>query len=92
MSEVFPTNARATGFGLASGTGRLGTAFIIPIILWIKMASGCGLCLVRLQPWSWSRRHSCRYSGRKRKAWHWMSLPAHRLSRKAKTDEKQRHA
>lgn len=40
VSEVFPTNARATGFGLASGTGRLGTAFIIPTILWIQNGFG----------------------------------------------------
>ena len=29
-SEVFPTNARASGFGIAQAAGRLGTAFIIP--------------------------------------------------------------
>ena len=34
-SEVFPTNARASGFGWASGVGRLATAFIMPTILWI---------------------------------------------------------
>ena len=39
-SEVFPTNARATGFGFAQGTGRLGTAFIIPAILWIQTGYG----------------------------------------------------
>ena len=35
-SEVFPTNARASGFGWAAGVGRLATAFIIPTILWIQ--------------------------------------------------------
>ena len=35
-SEVFPTNARASGFGWASGVGRLATAFIIPTILWLQ--------------------------------------------------------
>jgi putative MFS transporter len=40
MSEVFPTSARATGFGLASGVGRLGTAFVIPAILWIQTGLG----------------------------------------------------
>jgi MFS transporter, putative metabolite:H+ symporter len=35
-SEVFPTNARASGFGIASGMGRLAVAFIIPAILWIQ--------------------------------------------------------
>jgi putative MFS transporter len=39
-SEVFPTNARASGFGIAQGVGRLGTAFIIPAILWIQMGYG----------------------------------------------------
>jgi putative MFS transporter len=35
-SEVFPTNARASGFGWASGVGRLATAFIMPAILLIQ--------------------------------------------------------
>jgi putative MFS transporter len=39
-SEVFPTNARASGFGIASGMGRLATAFIIPAILWIQNGFG----------------------------------------------------
>ena len=39
-SEVFPTNARASGFGLAQGVGRLGAAFIIPSILWIQTGYG----------------------------------------------------
>jgi putative MFS transporter len=43
-SEVFPTNARASGFGFAQGTGRLATAFIIPAILWIQ--SGYGTSVV----------------------------------------------
>jgi MFS transporter, putative metabolite:H+ symporter len=43
-SEVFPTNARASGFGWASGVGRLATAFIMPTILWIQ--SGFGLMTV----------------------------------------------
>jgi putative MFS transporter len=41
-AEVFPTNARASGFGIAQGTGRLGTAFIIPAILWIQQGYGLG--------------------------------------------------
>ncbi|HET7879406.1 MAG TPA: MFS transporter [Acetobacteraceae bacterium] len=41
-SEVFPTNARASGFGFAQGTGRLATAFIIPAILWIQTGYGAG--------------------------------------------------
>ena len=35
-SEVYPTNARASGFGWASGVGRLATAFIMPAILLIQ--------------------------------------------------------
>ena len=41
-SEVFPTNARASGFGVAAGAGRLATAFIIPAILWIENGYGVG--------------------------------------------------
>jgi putative MFS transporter len=43
-SEVFPTNARASGFGWAAGVGRLATAFIVPTILWIQ--NGYGLTTV----------------------------------------------
>jgi MFS transporter, putative metabolite:H+ symporter len=43
-SEVFPTNARASGFGMAAGVGRLATAGIIPAILWIQ--TGYGLTTV----------------------------------------------
>src|SRR5215467_2905784 len=43
-SEVFPTNARASGFGWAAGVGRLATAGIVPSILWVK--NGFGLTTV----------------------------------------------
>ncbi len=43
-SEVFPTNARASGFGWAAGVGRLATAGIFPAILWIQ--NGFGLTTV----------------------------------------------
>ena len=43
-SEVFPTNARASGFGWAAGVGRLATAFIMPTILWVQ--NGYGLTTV----------------------------------------------
>ena len=46
ISEVFPTSARATGFGIASGAGRLGTAFVIPGILWIQNGFGTGAVFV----------------------------------------------
>jgi putative MFS transporter len=39
-SEVFPTNARASGFGWAAGVGRLATAFIMPSILLIQQTYG----------------------------------------------------
>ena len=39
-SEVFPTNARASGFGWASGVGRIATAFLIPGILLLRTTSG----------------------------------------------------
>lgn len=39
-SEVFPTNARASGFGLAAGVGRLGNAFALPAILAIQIGYG----------------------------------------------------
>src|SRR5262249_45437164 len=39
-SEVFPTNARATGFGMAQCVGRLATAGIIPGIPWVQAAYG----------------------------------------------------
>ncbi len=41
-SEVFPTNARASGFGLAQSAGRLGAAFTIPAILWVQTGYGIG--------------------------------------------------
>lgn len=45
-SEVFPTNARASGFGIAQSAGRLGTAFIIPGILWVQTGYGVGAVFV----------------------------------------------
>jgi putative MFS transporter len=47
-SEVFPTNARASGFGWAAGVGRLATAFIVPTILWIKTGYGLTTVFVSL--------------------------------------------
>jgi putative MFS transporter len=44
ISEVFPTNARATGFGLAQSAGRIASAIIIPAILVIQ--KGYGLAAV----------------------------------------------
>ena len=42
ISEVFPTNARASGFGLCQAAGRIGAAVAIPGILWIQNAWGLG--------------------------------------------------
>ncbi len=39
-SEVFPTNARASGFGWAAGVGRLSTAGIFIAIPWIQNVWG----------------------------------------------------
>jgi MFS transporter, putative metabolite:H+ symporter len=44
ISEVFPTTARASGFGLAQAAGRIGAAVTIPSILWIY--TGFGLSAV----------------------------------------------
>jgi len=44
VAEVFPTNARASGFGLAQSAGRIGAAVAIPAILWIQ--NGWGLTSV----------------------------------------------
>jgi MFS transporter, putative metabolite:H+ symporter len=47
-SEVFPTNARASGFGWAAGVGRLATAFILPTILWVQHGFGVVTVFVSL--------------------------------------------
>jgi len=48
ISEVFPTNARATGFGLAQSVGRLATAGIIPAILIIQNGYGFATVFVTI--------------------------------------------
>lgn len=45
-SEVFPTNARASGFGIAQSAGRLATAGIIPGILWVQTGYGNAMVFV----------------------------------------------
>jgi putative MFS transporter len=40
IAEVFPTNARASGFGLAQSAGRIASAGIIPGILLVMNAYG----------------------------------------------------
>jgi putative MFS transporter len=39
-SEVFPTQARASGFGMAAGIGRLATAGFVPALPWIQASFG----------------------------------------------------
>lgn len=48
ISEVFPTNARATGFGLAQSVGRIATAGIIPLILIIQNRHGFAAVFVAI--------------------------------------------
>jgi putative MFS transporter len=40
ISEVFPTNARASGFGLCQAAGRIGAFVAIPSFLWIQRGFG----------------------------------------------------
>jgi MFS transporter, putative metabolite:H+ symporter len=40
ISEVFPTNARASGFGLCQAAGRVGAFVAIPSFLWIQQGFG----------------------------------------------------
>src|SRR6266446_5543265 len=40
ISEVFPTNARASGFGLCQSAGRVGAFVAIPSFLWIQQGFG----------------------------------------------------
>lgn len=39
-SEVFPTHARASGFGMAAGTGRFATAIFVPVLPMIQSSFG----------------------------------------------------
>ena len=48
ISEVFPTNARASGFGMAQAAGRLSTAFIIPGILIVMNAYGVSAVFITI--------------------------------------------
>ncbi|HEX3862640.1 MAG TPA: MFS transporter [Stellaceae bacterium] len=48
IAEVFPTNARASGFGLAQSAGRIASAFIIPGILILQNAYGLSAVFVAI--------------------------------------------
>jgi putative MFS transporter len=40
ISEVFPTNARASGFGLCQAAGRAGAFIAVPAVQWIQKGYG----------------------------------------------------
>jgi putative MFS transporter len=46
ISEVFPTNARASGFGLCQAAGRIGAFVAIPSFLWIQKGIGLNAVFV----------------------------------------------
>jgi MFS transporter, putative metabolite:H+ symporter len=46
ISEVFPTNARASGFGLAQAAGRIGAFFTIPAFFWVEKSFGLNAVFV----------------------------------------------
>jgi MFS transporter, putative metabolite:H+ symporter len=48
IAEVFPTNARASGFGMAQSAGRLASAFIIPGILIVMNAYGVSAVFIAI--------------------------------------------
>jgi MFS transporter, putative metabolite:H+ symporter len=48
ISEVFPTNARASGFGISQSAGRLASAFIIPMILVIQLHYGLAAVFIAI--------------------------------------------
>ncbi len=46
ISEVFPTNARASGFGLCQAAGRIAAFVAIPAFLWIQQGYGLNAVFV----------------------------------------------
>jgi MFS transporter, putative metabolite:H+ symporter len=48
ISEVFPTNARASGFGLSQAAGRIGAFFAIPGFLWIERGFGLNAVFIAI--------------------------------------------
>ncbi len=48
ISEVFPTNARASGFGLSQAAGRIGAFFAIPGFLWIQRGFGLNAVFIAI--------------------------------------------
>ena len=48
LSEVFPTNARASGFGLAQAAGRIAAFFAIPAFLWVQQGLGLNAVFIMM--------------------------------------------
>lgn len=48
ISEVFPTNARASGFGLSQAAGRIAAFFAIPGFLWIQRGFGLNAVFITI--------------------------------------------
>jgi len=48
ISEVFPTNARASGFGMCASAGRVGAFVAIPSIVWIKNCWGLNAVFIAI--------------------------------------------
>ncbi|HKS89323.1 MAG TPA: MFS transporter [Stellaceae bacterium] len=48
ISEVFPTNARASGFGLSQAAGRIAAFFAIPAFLWIQRGFGLNAVFIAI--------------------------------------------
>lgn len=48
ISEVFPTNARASGFGLSQAAGRIGAFFAIPAFFWVERSFGLNAVFIAI--------------------------------------------
>jgi putative MFS transporter len=48
ISEVFPTNARASGFGLSQAGGRIAAFFAIPGFLWLQRGFGLNAVFIAM--------------------------------------------
>ncbi|HYZ39962.1 MAG TPA: MFS transporter [Stellaceae bacterium] len=48
ISEVFPTNARASGFGLSQAAGRVAAFFAIPGFLWLQRGFGLNAVFIAM--------------------------------------------
>jgi putative MFS transporter len=48
ISEVFPTNARASGFGLSQAAGRIAAFFAIPGFVWLQRGFGLNAVFIAM--------------------------------------------